>query len=63
MALSQHIVEADEAQLAPDFEPGQRVIYHAPDGSLMDASVSELNASHWSASCLPPNILQPWVPR
>ncbi|BDA46061.1 probable vacuolar protein sorting-associated protein VTA1 homolog at N-terminal half [Coccomyxa sp. Obi] len=47
VALSQQIVEADEAHLAPEFEPGQRVVYHAPDGSLMDASVSELNASHW----------------
>ena len=52
VALSQEIVQADEAQLAPEFEPGQRVVYQAPDGSLMDASVGELNASHWSAQLL-----------
>ncbi len=47
VALSAEIVAAEEAQLAPEYEPGQRVVYHAPDGSLMDASVGELNASHW----------------
>ena len=58
MALSQHIVEAEEAQLAPDFAPGQRVVYHAPDGSLMDASISELNTSHWSVLTCAQNISQ-----
>lgn len=49
VALTQAIVQAEEAQLAPEFEPGQRVLYHAPDGSVLDASVVELHASHWCA--------------
>lgn len=51
VALASHIVEAEEAQLARELEPGQRVSYSAPDGSHLDASVAELNASHWCAAC------------
>lgn len=67
VALSQEIVQADEEQLAPEFEPGQRVLYHAPDGSLMDASVGELNTSHWCADCFshhnPPGLVAESAPR
>ena len=47
VALAQEIVQAAQDQLAPDLEPGQRVIYSAPDGSELGASVADLQASRW----------------
>ena len=47
MALQQSIVQASELQLAPEFEPGQRVEFYSADGQVTDASVVQINASHW----------------
>lgn len=47
VALSQSIVQATEDQLAPEYEPGQRVIYHNSDGSVVDASVGEMDITRW----------------
>ena len=49
VALAQEIVHAAQDQLAPDLEPGQRVIYSAPDGSELGASVADLHTSRWCA--------------
>ena len=47
VALQQSIVQASELQLAPEFEPGQRVEFHTADGQVLDASVVQINATHW----------------
>ena len=49
VALAQEIVHAAQDQLALDLEPGQRVIYSAPDGSELGASVADLHTSRWCA--------------
>jgi hypothetical protein len=56
VALSQSIVQASEDQLAPEYEPGQRVVYHAADRTLVDASVGEMDITHW---CVQANIQNP----
>lgn len=50
VALQQSIVQASELQLAPEFEPGQRVEFHTADGEVLDASVVQINTTHW---CVP----------
>ena len=47
VALQQTIVQASELQMAPEFEPGQRVEFHDSDGQILDASVVQIDASHW----------------
>ncbi|CAK0749802.1 hypothetical protein CVIRNUC_001939 [Coccomyxa viridis] len=47
VALQQTIVQASELQMAPEFEPGQRVEFHNADGQIQDASVVQIDASHW----------------
>lgn len=47
VALQQSIVQASELQLAPEFEPGQRVEFHTADGETVDASVVEINTTNW----------------
>ena len=47
VALQQTIVQASELQMAPEFEPGQRVEFHDADGQILDASVVQIDASHW----------------
>lgn len=47
VALQQAIVQASELQLAPEFEPGQRVEFHTADGQVVDASVVQISATHW----------------
>ena len=50
VALQQSIVQASELQLALEFEPGQRVEFHTADGEVLDASVVQINTTHW---CVP----------
>ena len=47
VALQQTIVQASELQMAPEFEPGQRVEFQSADGQILDASVVQIDASHW----------------
>ena len=47
VALQQTIVQASERQMAPEFEPGQRVEFHNADGQILDASVVQVDASQW----------------
>ena len=47
VGLQQAIVQANELQLAPEYEPGQRVEFDTEDGQILDASVVQVNATHW----------------
>ena len=47
VALQQAIVQASELQLAPEFEPRHRVDFHTADGQVLDASVVQIDATHW----------------
>lgn len=59
VGLAQTVVSAEDAALAPDYEPGARVVFHAPGGSAVEAAVAQTDCSHWRAPaaclcCLPP---------
>lgn len=49
VGLAQTVVTAEDGQLAPDFEPGARVVFHAPGGAAVTAAVAQADISHWRA--------------
>ena len=50
VALPDRIVSVFEHILAPDFEPGDSVMYQSPEGTNLPATVVQTDASHWCAS-------------
>ena len=48
VALPTRIVQVLEQALAPEYEPGERVRYHGPDG-VVAASIVKTDAAHWYA--------------
>ena len=40
---------SDTTQLAPELSTGEAVRYHGPSGKTLDATVAELDLSHWWA--------------
>jgi vacuolar protein sorting-associated protein VTA1 len=53
VALPDRIATIEDAtQLAPELATGDAVRYHGPSGQSMDATVAELDLSHWPPSYL-----------
>lgn len=47
VALSDCIVDAGEETLAPDFNPGDAVLYTKADGGQVEACISGMDLSCW----------------
>lgn len=47
VGLAQTVVSAEDDALAPDYEPGARVVFHAPGGAAVEAAVAQTDSSHW----------------
>ena len=50
VGLAQTVVSAEDDALAPDYEPGARVVFHAPGGAAVEAAVAQTDSSHWCAA-------------
>lgn len=51
VALSDRIVTAPEASLAPDLEEGDMVLFGPQRGEVAEVNISSIDASMWYAVC------------
>lgn len=56
VALSDRIVTAPEASLAPDLEAGDTALYEPQRGEVAEVTVASIDTSRWCVIPFPPDL-------